>query len=163
MNLLKRNVKTEYIFTVENVPFLYQSERYSLAWGLEHKGFYVDQYGITYQYNLPAQWNFCDKDGTITPKKLFQNLSNSPKHTGLFGMLRKQNPINTMIIDDLQASEIEDSGFIRCDAGNISNVLLVYDTSIELYKRIVLANNGERDLINQSQYTKAIIEALGKI
>lgn len=208
-SLFKKSRVEETVYTVDSLPYIYQSEFYSLAWGLVHKGFFVDPSGITYKYNMPKDWRFYtsemqlegrrkrmedardiidmdamksgkinsinevdyshitpngyETDGTIRPEDLFQNLLNSYKRVGLFGTSRKDKLLNKTIIDDLMVSDIEDSGFVRCDAGNLSNVLLVYDPSIELYRRIVLTNSGENDMINKSQYTKAIIETLGKI
>jgi hypothetical protein len=209
INIFKKNNNIETVYTVDSLPYIYQSEFYSLAWGLVHKGFYVDPRGITYKYNMPKDWKFyksemqlenykrrvedarniIDKDaieygkikhidevdyshitpngyetdGTIRPEDLFQNLQNSSKYVGMFGALRKHNPISQIIIDDLKGSNIEDSGFIRCDAGNLSNVLLIYESKIQLYRRIVLTNNGERDMVNRSQYIMAIIKALGQV
>ncbi|WP_448104610.1 hypothetical protein [Pedobacter panaciterrae] len=159
-------------FTTQNLPFVYQSEYYSLAWGLEQKGFYVDPEGRTYKYKMPEKWHRYktntgkhswgfETDGTISATELFENLKSSVEDKPLFEFLRKTNPITQALIYDLLTSTIEDRGQVQCDSGNTSNSLFVYDSEIDLYRRILLTCDGDNELVNQSVYTKQIIQGFG--
>lgn len=162
------------IFNTECLPYIYHSEYYSLAWEHEHYGFYTDPEGRTYRYIKPDKWNFhsslsrrhvwgYETDGTIEPDLLFQNLASSVSHSSFFRIFRKQAPITEAIIEDLIQSRLENHGQVRCDAGHKSNSLLVYDSTANLYKRILLNCGGDNELINQSPYAKQIVQRFGTV
>ncbi len=180
MQILKNNTRTETVYMVDNLSYIYQSEFYSLAWGKVHHGFYFLPNGSKYRYREPENWNFYssaqnqtntpfkivwgyETDGVIAPEHLFQNLRNSSLLTGLLGgAIVKPNPINLEAINHLMQAEIVDYGMIATDQGTLSNSILVYDPTISLYKRILLTSNGQRDMVNQSQYAKSTIKVLGE-
>lgn len=166
-------------FNADSLPFVYQSEFYSLAWGKVHHGFYILPDGTKYKYREPEQWNFhttkeheafhglntswgYETDGLIAPNELFENLVNSKEEVPLFNFMRESNPINASILNDLQGAEIIDYGLLATDQGTLSNSVLVYNGTFKQYKRILLTSNGQRDKVNQSDYTKTIIDALGE-
>lgn len=105
-------------------------------------------------------WGF-ETDGTISVTELFENLKNSVEDKPLFEFQRKSNPITQAMIDDLLTSPIDDRGEVQCDAGSTSNSLFVYDPEIDLYRRILLSNDGDYEVVNQSGYTKQIVQSLG--
>lgn len=171
-------------FTVHNQPFIYQSEFYSIAWGMKHYGFFIDPKGHKYNYRskdyryaVTDKWNWCtptgtddamqstvykhEKDGAITPNDLFENLLNSVEYKPWFGYKKKTNIITEEIIADLLKSSIEDYGQIACDAGCFSNSLYVYDAEMDIYKRILLSMDGDIKKSNQSIFTNGIIRSLG--
>ena len=171
--------------TPDNLPFLYQSDFYSIAWGMEHYGFFVDPKGQKYNYRLSKdhryevtdKWNWCtptgtvdpiqstayehEEDGVITPADLFENLMNSVEYKPWFGYKKKINVITQEIIADLLQSPIEDYGQVACDAGSFTNSLYVYDAEKGIYKGILLSMDGDIKRVNQSSYTNHIIRSLG--
>lgn len=162
-------------FTTQNLPFIYQSEYYSLAWGLEQKGFYVDPEGTKYKYKMPEKWHRYktnserhswgdETDGTISATELFENLGHTIEAKPLFKFMRRTTPITQTMIDDLLTSTIvEGYGHCCTDSGILSHSLLVYDSEIDHYRRILLNSYGEMERVNQSIYTNEIIHALGKV
>ncbi|MEE1945061.1 hypothetical protein VRU48_08080 [Pedobacter sp. KR3-3] len=161
------------LFTIENLPFIFQSEYYSLAWGKRHYGFYIAPDGRKYRYDMPEEWNFysCpnekmvwgyETDGIISPESLFQNLRSSTEVLRLFPMMRRKAPITQTIIDDLFASQVKYGDRYMCDAGIRSNALLVYEQETGLYKRILLRASGDREMVNKSDYALPIVLALGE-
>jgi len=152
----------ENIFSIENTPYLYQSEFYSLAWGRKHYGFYVDPAGITYKYKMPENWNFIKHD-IIESELLFQNLELSVVQLPFTKFLRRKIVISDVVIKDLMDSTIEDHGMVRNDAGDFPNSLLVYDTTIQKYRRILLNCDGDYKKVNQSKYTNVLISGLGEV
>ena len=150
------------IFSIENTPYLYQSEFYSLAWGRKHYGFYIDPVGITYKYKMPENWNFIKHD-IIEAEQLFQNIELSVVQLQFTKFLRRKIVIPDAIIKDLMGSTIEDHGMVRNDAGDFSNSLLVYDSTIQKYRRILLNCDGDYKKINQSKYTDVLISGLGEV
>lgn len=173
IKMLKKSNGTEIVYKVENMPFIFQSEYYSLAWGANHFGYYIAPDGRKYRYNMPEEWNSysCpnkstvwgyETNGTISPENLFQNLRNSVKVLRLFPSQREKAMITQTMIDDLLASEVKDFGQAYADAGIRSNALLVYEQETGLYKRILLRTKGDREMANQSDYALPIVLALGE-
>lgn len=174
-------------FNTDDLPFIYQSEFYSIAWGMKHYGFFIDPQGRKYNYRLSKdnryavndQWNFCETTDmvapsdntayrhedheTITPDHLFENLMNSVEYKPWFGYKKKNNIITEEMIADLLLSPIEDYGDIACDAGSFTNSLYVYDAEMGIYKRILLSMDGDIKRVNQSIYMRNIIRSLGQI
>lgn len=174
-------------FNTDDLPFIYQSEFYSIAWGKVHYGFFIDPQGRKYNYRLSKdyryavtdKWNWCtpsgrvdpmqstayryEENGLITPNDLFENIMNSVEYKPWFGFKKKANIITGEIIADLLQSPIEDYGDIACDAGSFTNSLYVYDAEMGIYKRILLSMDGEIKRVNQSVYTHNIIRSLGQI
>ncbi len=160
-------------FTIDNLPFVYQSEYYSLAWGREQKGFYVDPEGRKYKYKMPEKWHrhktTCERhswgdetDGTISATELFENLGHTIEAKPLFKFMRRTTPITQTMIDDLLISKtIEGYGHCCTDSGILSNSLFVYDSESDLYRRILLNSYGEMEKVNQSIYANKILQGLG--
>jgi|GEM_PF-6878102 len=172
-------------FRIEDLPFLYQSEFYSIAWGMKHYGFFIDPKGRKYNYRISNdyryavtdKWNWFkavgtvdhsgnivyEREATITPNNLFENLLNSVEYKPWFGYKKKTNIITEEMITDLLQSPIEDHGDIACDAGSFTNSLYVYDAEMDIYKRVLLSMDGDIKKINQSMYTHNIIRSLGQV
>jgi len=172
-------------FKIEDLPFIYESEFYSIAWGTEHYGFFIDPQGRKYNYRITKdyryavtdKWNWFkttdkvdpsdntafryEEHETITPDDLFENLLNSVEYKPWFGYKKKTNIITEEMIADLLQSPIEDHGDIACDAGSFTNSLYVYDADMDIYKRILLSMDGDIKKVNQSIYTQNIIRSLG--
>lgn len=161
-------------FTIEKLPFIYQSEYYSLAWGWEQIGFYVDPEGRKYKYKMPEKWHRYktnsgnhswgyETGGTISATDLFENLKQTVEVKSLFNFMHRTNPVTQTMIDDLLTSTVvEGYGHCCSDAGVLSHSLLVYDSEIDLYRRVLLSNYREMEKINQSIYANKIIRDLGK-
>ncbi|MBB6236910.1 hypothetical protein HDC90_001527 [Pedobacter sp. AK013] len=173
-------------FTAGELPFIYQSEFYSIAWGMEHYGFFIDPQGRKYNYRISkdyryavtGKWNWfktaktgdpsddtvytCEEYGTITPNNLFENLMNSVEYKPWFGYKKKTNIITEEMIADLLQSPIKDHGDITCDAGSFTNSLYVYDAEMGIYKRILLSMDGDIKKSNQSIYTHNIVKCFGQ-
>lgn len=172
-------------FTTETLSFIYQSEFYSIAWGTEHFGFFIDPQGRKYNFRLSKdyryaisdKWNLCkttdkvnpsdntadehEEYETIIPDDLFENLLNSVEYKPWFGYKKKTNVITEHIIADLLKSPVSDYDQMVCDAGCFSNSLYVYDAEMGIYKRILLSMDGDIKKVNESIYTNGIIRSLG--
>lgn len=146
-------------FTVHNQPFIYQSEFYSIAWGVEHYGFFIDSQGRKYTYDNPTDWNWYEAadmiwghetDGIIAPEALFANLAASKEQKPLFSFMRKPNPFTLEMLSELTKWPIEDYGQMRCDAGCDSHSVYIYDADYGKYRRILLSCDGDVKMVNQS-------------
>nr|WP_294873517.1 hypothetical protein [uncultured Pedobacter sp.] len=103
-----------------------------------------------------------ETDGTISAIELFENLGHTIEAKPLFKFMRRTTPITQTMIDDLLTSKtVEGYGHCCTDSGILSHSLLVYDSEIDLYKRILLNSYGAMEMVNQSIYTKQIIRNLG--
>jgi hypothetical protein len=157
------------------IPYIYQSEYYSLAWGKKHRGFYVLPNGDKYVYNNPKSFNFYKIEGgnefdtawgdetnlTIAPELLFENLEKCTKKQGWLSFFRSKTLLKQQVLNELLKSNVTSYGQILCDAGILSNSLLIYDDELQLYKRILLTARGDRKALNQSKYKSDVVWKYG--
>jgi hypothetical protein len=155
-------------YSIQNLPFLLNYEYFSLAWGGEHKGYFIDVQGKILTYNMPEKWNYYisaeeysenvfwgyETDGHISPKNLFENL-NSLKNTSIDNCFVKIN-INEML-KSLIESGFEYS-FGGCDMGIRSYSILIFDKISGNYKRIILKTFGDKCITNKSSYTSELLK-----
>jgi len=176
LRLFKKTSLTSTVYKVDNLPYLFQSEYYSLAWGMQHRGFYIPPDGTKYSYDMPESWDFhisekanksdapfksvkgIELDGVIQPEQLFQNLAYSKKQSSLFG--RKPLGLSPSTIDEITNAEIRGSSEyqIKCDAGIRTNCLLVYQPELILYKRVLLSADGDYKLRNGCINAKRLVD-----
>jgi hypothetical protein len=161
-----------------NLPYVYQAEYLSLAWGYIRKGFFIDPEGIKYKYSNPNNWNDCiigssidgscsksynEIEAVIRPEDLYANMSNSRKRNVLFKFTRTPLVLSQTILDDLLKSEVVNYGQMMWDAGLISHSLFIYDEQNKLYRRILLSCDLDFKVVNQSQYAYQIVRSLGSV
>jgi hypothetical protein len=169
------------VFSIENVPYLYQYEYLNKAWGIVHNGYFVMPDGSKYKYNSPKQWSYMTKlvidkgddldaeegrayvvtKDTLEPEELFTNLRSSVKQRGLFSLFRSKLELSDDILQELMTSEVEDFGFRGCDMGMKSNILWIYDATTMLYKRILLSADGDIKARNQSTHSSNVVWKFG--
>jgi hypothetical protein len=154
-------------YSVQNLPFLLTYEYYNLSRGLKHDGFYIDPSGNILNYVMPNKWNFytssCSNnlnnfrpheiDERISPEELFQNLHNLIKKNSIFSIINFD--LAEILQDILEAGyENTDGG---CDMGIHSYSILVYDSTCDKYKNIILKTTGDLCITNKSIYTEKLL------
>lgn len=154
-------------YSVQNLPFLLTYEYYNISRGLKHDGFYIDPAGNILHYLMPKKWNFntssCNNnltdfkyheiDGEISPEALFQNLQNLIKKNSIFNII---NFDLAEILQDILGAGYENTGG-GCDMGIHSYSILIYDSTCDKYKNIILKTNGDLCITNKSIYTKKLL------
>jgi hypothetical protein len=166
--------ENEIQFSTENLPFLLHYERYSLGWDSCHEGFFIDPQGNVYSYEKPYYWNSFispeqngdeffwgyETDGQISPQKSFENLKKSKKLNSDLGPIALYLGHIELNMDevfaDLAKSEIDEFG-AGCDMGVKSFAVLIFDKTVDLYKRIILKTSGDRSCENLSNFTPELI------
>lgn len=173
-DISKKHLPTE-LLSIENLPYIYQSEYFSLAWGKQHRGFYVLPNGDKYVYNMPDHFNFYEIEGnefgntawgdetelTIAPELLFENLKISTKQNGWLSLFKSKTLLKADVLKDLLKSKVKHYGQQMNDAGIKSNSLLIYDTDLRLYKRTLLKADGDRKVVNKYKHTFELINRFG--
>jgi len=166
-------------FTTENLPYVYQSEYYSLAWVHEHYGFYIDPTGAKYHYKQPEDWRFYtvqpyeeqppakavwgyETTGEIKPEDLFHNMSNATRKSNLFSFL-KRNYVTDEMMASLMKSKVTGRRGDKTDSGTRSNALLIYDSDSNLYRRILLSASGEMEMLNTNRHTESLLNRMGQV
>ncbi|MFM7682697.1 MAG: hypothetical protein ACKO7P_08115 [Bacteroidota bacterium] len=157
------------LYSTENTPlFLLNREFFSIAWGQEHFGYFVDPInGYFINYQNPVNWNFFssaknkkenvfwghETDGFITRKDLFQNINqlkvtNTEQESVEFNLSEIQN--------DLIKSGYDQVGG-GCDMGISSYTILIYDIDNELYTRNILNTDGDVCLRSRSLFANELM------
>jgi hypothetical protein len=150
--------------------FLFQEDYYSIAWGRNHGGYYIDLEGKKYSYKQPLNWNFYEtqkKDGKmerswgiekiafIEKNLLLENLSFC--EISFTEQKIEAHEIDSLI-DELIQADLVDTGFGGCDMGLQSKALLVFDNINNTYKRILLSCEGDKFAILNSPKTTLILQ-----
>jgi hypothetical protein len=154
-------------YSVQNLPFLLTYEYFNLSRGLKRDGFYIDPSGNTLSYMMPKNWNFYKSshnnnsndfrgheiDGQISPQELFQNLQNLIKKDSIFNIINFD--LAEIKRDILKAGYENTAG--GCDMGIHSFSILIYDSTCDQYRRIILKTTGDLCITNKSIYTQKLL------
>lgn len=160
-------------YSTKNLPFLLNYEYFNIAWGDEHEGYFIDTLGNILNYTLPAKWNFYissekptqnifwgnEIDGQISPKHLFENLNSLKKE-------KSDVNIITIRIEEIVHSLTEsgyEHSFGACDMGIHSYSILIFDNTIDQYKRIVLKTVGNECITNKSPHSAELLKFFNNI
>ena len=161
-------------FSVENLPFLFQEESYSVAWGIKHFGKFITPQGYCYAYEQPWPWNFCrfkpsSEDGGsvrhcygyISSDDLLQNLYKSkvelPKLTAAIDIHSMYNQVEEIIST---TPKIQISNFSLCDGPFIAQNIYIYRKKIEMYERFTLSHSGNIIVDHYSKEVSIILKKL---
>ncbi len=161
-------------FSVDNLPFLFQEESYSVAWGIKHFGKFITPQGDCYSYEQPWPWNFCrlspsNRDGDsvqhcygfISAAGLFQNLYQSKKD---FPNLDGAIDFHTMykqveeIISATPKIQIFNSSL--CDGPYVAQNVYIYREENKAYERFTLKHTGNILIDHDSNEINDIIKKL---
>jgi len=152
-----------------NAPsFLLNYEYFSLAWGSEHEGYFIDPVqGSFIEYQNPKDWILFssseeystnvfwgyETDGVIKKKDLLNNINNSKKRT--------VEPIMTNIKLDKIIQDLAESGFDYlggvCDMGITSYSILIYDPIKNVYRRNILKTEDDECLTSKSSFASELL------
>ena len=106
----------------EKQTILFQVEYINYAWGYLHTGFIIDSEGNVLTYKNPQNWNFPDKDFSITQNQVKENISkctNSGKKIPKDELQKYAN-----YIKNISSSKVTALKNVAADAGSLQYTLL---------------------------------------
>jgi len=145
----------------DDFPVLFQYEYVNHAWGYRHRGFMIDAQGQVLGFDRPKDWKFPDSMGFLSEKDLRFNMEYCDTICGqvdpdeawrYYGKLRSMSDY-----------KIEDTGVYMADAGTGVLSGWVYSYKEKTYKNVVLATNGDMNMVNNHPDANSIIEWLKSV
>lgn len=152
----------------ETIPlgqkFIFEVQYHNTAWGYTHEGFYIDDDGSCYSYNIGPEvsyyWTPEDPESLTYDELIFKYHHNKKFIKKIdsdildkkFQMIRKaaQGPI------------VEDDIYMA-DAGNLTYYAYQWNSSGNKYIPVVLAQKGDQPIRNDSHEAAALVEWLNSI
>jgi hypothetical protein len=148
-------------YSNENKEILFQYEYINYAWGYQHNGFIIDNQGNVLTYSNPENWNFTDKDLTLTEEQVDQNISLC-NHSGKKiseAELRKYSGY----IKNIASSQVTALKNVAADAGSGEFVCYLFSESTRSYKRYLIKMEGDFTCENMNFYSKKVVNWMKEI
>jgi hypothetical protein len=145
--------KKNYVIS-DKQRILFQFEYINYAWGYHHNGFIIDNDGNILTYNNPEEWNFADKDMSLTESQVSENIrkcistgdkisaDDLKKYTGYI-----KNIASTKL------SALKNAG---ADAGSLEYICYQYSESTGMYKGYLIKMEGDFTCENLNFYSKKV-------
>jgi len=160
--------KDEIIALPSSQQILFECYYSNYAWGLVHKGFFINNKGkiMTYSqypdggYKSDIGWNFPDSEGNISAKALMENVRKTTvRDTSInIDTLKKYAGMIYLVTND-DFTEYPQ----MFDAGIVVYTCYQYNENTKTYKQISLSENGDWVKINNNEYAKQISDWLKTI
>ena len=131
------------------------------AWGYQHEGWMMDEKGKVSSFNLPEHWNGVDSLGYISEAELIENLENCENkidHVSSRKLSSKNQLVATAVNGDY--SERRNLGD---DLGRIQYICYNWNSTLNLYQKVVLEESGDISYQNLSSEAQEIIKWMKKI
>lgn len=134
---------------------LFQFEYINYAWGYHHYGFIIDNNGKVLTYNNPENWNFPDKDLSITATLVDENL-NKCRHS-VINISKEELQKYTNCIKNITSSKVTALKNVAADAGSIEFICYQYSENTSTYKGTLIKMEGDFTCENLNFYSKKVV------
>ena len=150
--------KTIYDLTDLNQVVIFQTEYINHAWGFQHSGVFIDTLGNARSYSLPNSWNLPDEDSYISKSDLQENYS---KAVDIQCFVEEDEIIYYFNkLYQAQFGSLTDPKHVAADAGSTSYFGYLYNSKKDMYKQVLLRQNGDVLIENKSSGAKQIYDWL---
>jgi hypothetical protein len=147
--------------SIDNKEILFQYEYINYAWGYQHNGFIIDNQGNVLTYNNPENWNFADKDQTLTEEQVIHNISLC-NHTGKI-ISETELKKYSGFIKNISSSQVTAMKNVAADAGSGEFVCYLFSESTRSYKRYIIKMEGDFTCENLNFYSKRVVTWMKEI
>ncbi len=134
---------------------LFQFEYINYAWGYQHTGFFIDKDGTVLTYTNPREWNFPDKDMTLSEKQLTENISKcslSPEKISNEEVKKYSN-----YIQNISLSKVTALKNVAADAGSSEYICFQLSEKTGQYNGYVIKMEGNFTCENLNFYSKKVV------
>lgn len=142
-------------------PVLFEYEYINYAWGYRHFGWMIDSEGKVRGYSLPEKWNGTDESMLISKVDLMENLAQTDESYTSVDNSDLLKHFNDRF--DIQGARMDTSDVYMADAGIGALFVYVWDTSLNKYKKVLLASKGDLSVSNTSSKAKSAVSWLVKV
>lgn len=144
------------------IPHGYFTFEYiNYAWGYQHSGWIIDSTGIVKGFNLPEFWNYTDASGYISKSELEENLIYCT--TMIDEVSEKTLNKYNNLIDAASKGSLSEIKNIGQDGGGLEYCCYLFDSNLNLYKKVTIDVQGDQSYYNKSHAAKDILKWMKKL
>lgn len=138
----------------ENQAVFFQVEYVNYAWGYQHKGFIIDNKGNVLTYSNPENWNFPDKELTISESQVKENIGKC-FNTG------KKVPSEELrkyagYIKNISSSKVTAVKNVAADEGSTQYICYQFSDKSGMYKGYLIKMEGDFTCENLNFFSKKV-------
>jgi hypothetical protein len=134
---------------------LFQFERINYTSGYQHSGFIIDNNGNILTYNNPENWNFPDKNYSISANKVIENISKCKSSGKMISHDELQKYSN--YIRNIASSKVTAIKNARAETGSTEFVCYQFLENSLTYKGSLIKMEGDFTCENLNFYTKKVV------
>lgn len=145
----------------ENVPHSYFTKEYvNTAWGYSHQGWMIDDEGAVRSFNMPDNWHDVDSLGYISAADLQDNLASCNVTIDKVSKL-KLNQQNRAV-GEASEGTVTSPENTAYDLGQTEYFCYIYMDAVSMYKKVLLAAEGDFTYYNTSSAASDITKWMKK-
>jgi hypothetical protein len=137
-----------------NQDILFQYEYINYAWGYHHSGFYITGDGNIYTYNNPEEWNFPEKDSTMTRQQVIENLSRC--QLSQVTISKEELQKYSRHIPNIAFSKVTAPKNVGADAGSVEFICYLFSEKTVRYKSYIIKKEGDFTCENLNFFAKKV-------
>jgi hypothetical protein len=141
----------------EKQAILFQLDYVNYAWGYQHNGYFIDSEGNILTYYNPPEWNFPDKELSLSDAQIAQNISRciiSGKKVPKDELQKYSNYIRNFASTKVSALKNEGAA----DAGSLEFICYQFMADKKSYKGTIIKMEGDFSCENLNFFTKKVTE-----
>jgi hypothetical protein len=136
----------------EKQAILFHLDYINYSLGYQHKGFFIDYEGNVMTYNNPQEWNFPDKDFSISKSQVEENMS-SCKYSGV-RIPDEELHKYTNYIKNIASSKVTAIKNVAADEGSMQFICYQLSESTGMYKGHLIKMEGDFTCENLNFFSK---------
>lgn len=143
--------------TIDDQTVFFQFEYVNAAWTFQHSGFIIDSDGNIYDYDLPEDWNWPDKD-EISLNDFTVNMSKTQKRTSTVSGSELSQMLN--LVQQVKSGTLTEEKWVMADAGAESYSVYIASEDKTSLKHYLLQKRGDVYQKNNSSSADDITDLL---
>jgi hypothetical protein len=152
--------KKNYVLSDKQL-LLFQYQYLNYAWGYTHTGFLIDSEGNVLKYRNPQDWNFYDKDSTLSATQVSQNILKCTK-TGI-KIPEEELHKYAGYIKNIASSKVTAVKNVAVDEGSMEYLCFMYSENTNIYRCCVIKTEGNFRCENLNFYSKRVTDWMKEI
>jgi hypothetical protein len=148
---LTTGCKKNYVIS-ENQLIMFQLDYINYSWGYQHKGYFIDYEGNVLTYNNPQEWNYPDKDLSISKSQVAENISRCTRS----GIRIPDDEFHkyTHYIKNIASCKVTAMKNVAADAGSLQFICYQLSENSGVYKGYLIKMEGDFRCENLNFFSK---------
>jgi hypothetical protein len=138
----------------EKQEILFQVDYVNYAWGFQHNGFMIDNEGKVLTYRNPQNWNFPDKDFSISDNQVRENIGNCDISVKKIPAVELKKYAG--YIKNIASSKVTAMKNVAADAGSMEFICYQFQENTGTYKGYIIKKEGDFTCENLNFFSKRV-------